>query len=81
LRRRERGRAAAENIFTLPGLVVVAWWCSMKSCQAKREARARRPVRSGARKEGEAQVVRCEAFWKGKTIRTAAEMLWFFNFC
>jgi hypothetical protein len=46
-----------------------------KACQAKREAREKRPVRRGARKMAEVQAGEEEAFWKGKTIRVADAIL------
>ena len=47
-----------------------------KDCQAKRLARERIPVRRGARKMAEVQgAVAPEAFWKGKTRRTAEAIL------
>lgn len=46
-----------------------------KACQAKREARERRPVRRGARKMADDQGEEEEAFWKGKTMRVADAIL------
>ena len=48
----------------------------MKDCQRKSAAREKRPVSRGARKRAEDQgAVGPEAFWKGKTMRTAAAIL------
>ena len=46
-----------------------------KACQAKRLARAKMPVRRGARKMADDQGLEEEAFWKGKTIRVADAIL------
>ena len=75
MRRRIGGRAKAmvfEAAFPPP-------WAAArevrKACQAKREAREKRPVMRGARNMADVQAGEEEAFWKGKTIRVADAIL------
>jgi hypothetical protein len=53
----------------------LCWREVRKACQAKREAREKRPVMRGARKMADVQAGEEEAFWKGKTIRVADAIL------
>jgi hypothetical protein len=78
LRRRTGGRAKAVFcgvLLLLSSGWALRWRAVRKDCQAKRLARERIPARRGARKMAEVQgAVAPEAFWKGKTRRTAEEM-------
>lgn len=56
--------------------LALRWREVRKDCQAKSEAREAMPARRGARKMAEVQgAVAPEAFWKGKTRRTAEDIL------
>jgi hypothetical protein len=76
LRRRIGGRARASLLLLLVlVLVLLPLRRVRKACQAKRLARAKSPVRRGARKMAEDQVGDLDAFWKGKTMRVADAIL------